>query len=72
MKKKPFLKELLQFLKEHKVVSLAVAFIMGEASTSLVSSFVKDILFPIAAPLTSVETSKEALFSIGLITISYG
>ena len=70
--KKPFLKEFLQFLKEYKVVSLAVAFIIGEASTSLVSSLVKDILLPIATPLMSAETWREAVFNIGPITLSYG
>ena len=70
--KKSFLTEFLQFLKEYKVVSLAIAFIMGEASTSLVSSLVKDVLLPIAAPLMSAETWKEAVFRVGPITISYG
>ena len=69
---KSFLKEFLQFLKEYKVVSLAIAFIMGEASTSLVSSLVKDVLLPIAAPLMSAETWKEAVFPVGAVTISYG
>ena len=69
---KSFLKEFLQFLKEYKVVSLAIAFIMGEASTSLVSSLVKDVLLPIAAPLMSAETWKEAVFHVGPVTISYG
>ncbi len=72
MAKKSFLTEFLQFLKEYRVVSLTVAFIMGEASTSLVSSLVKDVLLPIAAPLMSAETWKEAVFHIGPITISYG
>ena len=70
--KKPFLKEFLLFLKEYKVVSLAIAFNIGEASTSLVTSLVKDILLPVAAPLMSAETWKEAVFSIGPVTISYG
>ena len=70
--KKPFLREFLLFLKEYKVVSLAIAFVIGEASTSLVTSLVKDILLPIAAPLMSAETWKEAVFSIGPVTISYG
>ena len=70
--KKSFLKEFLQFLKEYKVVSLAIAFIMGEASTSLVSSLVRDVLLPIATPLMSVETWKEAVFHVGPVTISYG
>ena len=70
--KESFLTEFLQFLKEYKVVSLAIAFVMGEASTSLVSSLVKDILLPIATPLMSAETWNEAVFHIGPVTISYG
>lgn len=70
--KKSFLREFVLFLKEYRVVSLAVAFIMGEASTGLVNSLVKDILLPLAAPLMSVETWKEAVFRIGPVSISYG
>lgn len=70
--KKSFPTEFILFLKEYKVVSLAIAFIMGEASTSLVNSFVKDVLLPIATPLMSAETWKAAVFSIGPVTISYG
>ena len=69
---KPFLKEFLAFLKEYKVISLAIAFIMGEASTALVNSFVKDIFLPLVAPLISAETWREAVLKIGPITISYG
>jgi len=70
--KKPFLKEFMIFLKEYKVVSLAIAFIIGEASTGLVNSLVKDILLPFAAPLMSAETWKEAVITVGPITLSYG
>lgn len=70
--KKSFLKEFLLFLKEYKVVSLAIAFVIGEASTGLVNSLVKDILLPIAAPLISAETWKEAVVKIGPVSISYG
>ncbi len=70
--KKPFLKEFLSFLKEYKVVSLAIAFVMGEASTGLVNSFVKDVFLPIMAPLLSAESWREAVIQIGPITISYG
>ena len=54
--RQPFLKEFLLFLKEYKVVSLAIAFVIGEAGTSLVTSLVKDILLPIASPFLSAET----------------
>ena len=70
--KKSFLKEFVVFIKEYKVISLAIAFIVGEASTGLVNSLVKDILLPFAAPLMSAETWKEAVLTIGPVTISYG
>lgn len=65
-------KEFAKFLKEFNVVSLAVGFIMGTASTSLINSLVKDVLMPIAAPLMSVESWREAVLHIGPITIAYG
>lgn len=66
------LKEFFKFLKEYKIVSLAVAFIMGEASSSLISSLVKDVLLPIAAPLLSIETFEKAAIHIGPVSIAYG
>ena len=66
------LKEFAKFLKEFNVISLAVGFVMGSASTALVNSLVKDILMPIAAPLMSAESWKEAVLHIGPINIAYG
>lgn len=66
------IKGFLQFLKEYKIVSLAVAFVMGEASSSLVSSLVKDVFLPLAGPFLSVESWKDAAFHIGSVTIAYG
>ena len=66
------LKEFLDFLKEYKIVSLAVAFVMGEASSSLVNSFVKDALLPVMLPLISAESWKDATFHIGPASIAYG
>ncbi|MBU6500888.1 MAG: MscL family protein [Patescibacteria group bacterium] len=66
------LKEFAKFLKEFNVFALAVAFIMGTASTTLVNSLVKDILMPIAAPLMSAESWNEATASIGPVKIAYG
>ena len=66
------IKEFAQFLKEYKVISLAVAFIMGEASSGLMNSLVRDFFMPLITPLLSVESWKEATFSIGSVTIAYG
>lgn len=70
--KKSFLKDFLAFLKEYKVVSLAIAFIIGEASTNLINSLVRDLFLPVFTPLMSAESWKVAAFSIGPVTISYG
>ena len=64
--------EFAKFLKEFNVIALAVGFVMGSASTALVNSFVKDILMPIAAPLMSAESWKEAVLRVGPIAIAYG
>jgi large conductance mechanosensitive channel len=66
------LKEFAAFLKEYKVVGLAIGFIMGAASTSLIKSLVNDVLMPIAAPLLSSESWGEAILQIGPVKIAYG
>jgi len=42
-----FVDEFMVFLNKHKVVGLAVAFIMGGAASKLVSALVADIIMPI-------------------------
>lgn len=66
------LKEFAKFLKEYKIISLSVAFIMGEASSGLMNSLVKDFFMPIVSPIMSAEPWREASFSIGSATIAYG
>ena len=66
------LKEFAKFLKEFNVVSLAVGFVMGTASTALVGSMVKDVLMPIAAPLVGAESWREAVWNIGPVHIAIG
>ena len=65
-------KEFAKFLKEFNVVSLAVGFVMGSASTALVGSLVKDVLMPIAAPLMGAESWREAIWNIGPVHIAIG
>ena len=66
------LKEFAKFLKEFNVVSLAVGFVMGTASTALIGSMVKDVLMPIAAPLMGAESWREAVWNIGPVHIAIG
>ncbi|HEY4513170.1 MAG TPA: MscL family protein [Candidatus Paceibacterota bacterium] len=63
--------EFFEFLKEYKVLSLAIAFIMGGASTGLVSSLVNDVIMPIFEPLMAAQW-REAILTIGPVHIVYG
>lgn len=65
-------KEFAKFLREFNVVSLAVGFVMGTASTALVGSLVKDVLMPIAEPLMGAESWREAVWNIGSVDIAIG
>ncbi|MCX8195131.1 MAG: MscL family protein [Candidatus Micrarchaeota archaeon] len=42
-----FVDEFVAFLNKHKVVGLAVAFIIGTAASKLVSALVQDIIMPL-------------------------
>ncbi|MCX8197669.1 MAG: large conductance mechanosensitive channel protein MscL [Candidatus Micrarchaeota archaeon] len=48
-----FAEEFLAFLNKHKVVGLAVAFIIGTAASKLVSALVSDIIMPVIGVLLS-------------------
>ena len=47
-----FMQEFMDYLKEQKIISLALAFIVGLATAALVQALVKDIITPIYAPYT--------------------
>lgn len=66
------LSEFREFLKEYKVLSLAIAFIMGSAATTLVSSLVKDVLMPLLTPLLSAGEWKTAVLELGPVRIAIG
>lgn len=66
------MREFLEFLKEYKVVALAIAFIMGVASTALVKSLVDNIIMPLITPFIPGGAWKTATLSIGPIVIGWG
>ena len=66
------MKEFMEFLREYKVIALAVAFIMGVASTSLVKSLVDNVVMPVITPFIPGGTWKTATFAIGPIVIGWG
>lgn len=65
-------RDFLGFLKEYKVVSLAIAFVMGTASTSLVNSLVKDVFMPLISPLIATDSWRTATLNWGPIHLGYG
>jgi large conductance mechanosensitive channel len=61
-----------EFLKEYKIVPLAIAFIIGVAATALVQSFVNNVVMPIITPFIPGGEWQKATFNIGPIVISWG
>jgi len=64
--------EFLEFLKEYKVVSLAIAFIMGVASTFLVKIMVHNLIMPVISIFTPSGDWREAILAIGPIKLGIG
>jgi len=64
--------EFKDFIKEYKIVSMAIAFIMGFASRDLVKSLVDDIIMPILNPVLPGADLSEATLTMGSIVIKWG
>ena len=65
-------KEFKEFLKEYKVVGLAIAFIMGVAATALIKSLVDNVIMPVITPFIPGGAWKTATFGLGPIVIGWG
>lgn len=70
--KKGLEKEFKEFLKEYKVIGLAVALIIGLAATALVKSVVDNLVMPIITPFIPGGAWQTATFNIGPIVIGWG
>ncbi|HII80398.1 MAG TPA: MscL family protein [Methanosarcina sp.] len=64
--------EFKEFLYEYKVIPLAIAFIMGIASTALIKSLVENIIMPIVTPFVPGGAWKTATLELGPIVLSWG
>ncbi len=64
--------EFKEFLKEYKVVPLAIAFIMGVAATALIQAVVNNLIMPIITPFVPGGAWQTATFSVWKIVISWG
>ncbi|MCL5410699.1 MAG: MscL family protein [Patescibacteria group bacterium] len=62
----------IDFVKEQGVVGLAVGFILGGATASVVTSLVADIINPLLGLLGGAKNLSEASLRIGSATIMWG
>ncbi len=67
-----FVDEFMAFLNKHKVIGLAVAFIMGAAAAKLVSAMVNDIIMPVIAALIPGGDWRMATLDIGPVKFLIG
>ncbi len=61
-----------EFMKEYKILGLALAFVMGVAATALVKSLVDNIVMPVITPFLPAGSWQTATFNIGPIAIGWG
>lgn len=66
------LTEFKEFLKEYKVIGLAVALIIALAATALVKSIVDNLVMPIVTPFIPGGGWQTATFNLGPIVIGWG
>lgn len=66
------IKEYLNFLKEYKIIGLALGVIIGSASTKLVNSLVDNIIMPLISPLLPGDSWRKAILELGPFKIGWG
>lgn len=66
------IKEFKDFLREYKVMGLAVAFIMGAAVNDLVKSLVGDVIMPVVNVMLPDGNWQTATAAIGPVEIAWG
>jgi len=64
--------EFKEFLAEYKVIGLAVAFIMGVATTALVKSLVDNIIMPFVGAVLPQGDWRSATLALGPVTLGWG
>jgi len=64
--------EFLEFLKKYQVIGLAVAFIIGAASTKLVTATVNDLVMPIVGALVPGGDWRKSVLQLGPVNFLVG
>lgn len=60
------------FMMKYGVIGLAIAFIMGGATNTLVKSLVDDIIMPLVSPITPSGGWETLQMTIGPIVLNIG
>jgi len=70
---KTFIQEFMEFLNKFSVIGLAIAFVIGQAASKLISAFVNDLITPLIGLLTpNVGDLNKVHFTVGNSVFSYG
>ncbi|MBS3088716.1 MscL family protein [Candidatus Pacearchaeota archaeon] len=69
---KQFIAEFKEFLKEYKIVGLAIAFIIGVAATTLIKSLVDNVVMPLITPFIPGGAWQSAVWTFGSVVIGWG
>lgn len=64
--------EFKDFLKEYKIIPMAIAFIMATAATTVVQSIVNNLIMPLVTPFIPDGAWQTANLTLGPIVIGMG
>jgi len=64
--------EFMEFLKEYKIVGLAIAFVMSMAATALVKSIIENLVMPIVTAAIPGGAWRTAVLVIGSVRLGWG
>ena len=64
--------EFMAFLNKHKIIGLAVAFIIGGAAAKFVTAIVNDLLMPIISVLIPGGDWRLAIWQLGPVKLMIG
>lgn len=70
--KKSFIQEFTEFLKTFGVIGLAIAFIIGQAASGLITALVNDIINPLIGLVLPAGDLKAMSFTVGNSKFLYG
>jgi len=64
--------EFMEFLKEYKIVGLAIAFVMGMAATALVKSIIENLVMPVVTAAIPGGAWRTATLKLGPMVFGWG